>query len=234
MLKSGSGLTPSTAEVHKVTGVSFGILRADEIEAMSADAITHTDIYDDEGRPKDGGINSLYMGTNDNMLSCKTCNGRKNDCPGHFGHIKLAKPVYHIGFLNEVRRVLRSVCFRCSRLLVDHNDQKFKNAVLIKNPKARGRHLYKICEHIKKCASGSTEKDAEDDTEEIGYGGCGNVQPKIARDGIGLTIEFEEPVEDFPDRKRRLNAEEALKILKGVSDLDCEALGFDPARSRPD
>lgn len=234
MLKSGSGLTPSSAEVHKVTGVSFGILRPDEIEAMSADAITHTDIYDDESRPKDGGINSLYMGTNDNMLSCKTCNGRKNDCPGHFGHIKLAKPVYHIGFLNEVRRVLRSVCFRCSRLLLDHNDQRFKNSVLIKNPKARGRHLYKICENIKKCAPGYNEKDADEENEEVGYGGCGSVQPKIVRDGIGLTIEFEEPVEDYPDRKRRLNAEEALKILKGISDLDCEALGFDPARSRPD
>lgn len=234
MSKSGSGLTPSSAEVHKVTGVSFGILRPEEIEAMSADTITHTDIYDNEGRPKDGGINSLLMGTNDNMLRCKTCNGAKNDCPGHFGHIKLAKPVYHFGFLNEIRRVLRSVCFKCSRLLLDHKDPRFRSALQIRNPKARGKHLYKICESIKKCSTNTVEKDNEEEPDDTSYGGCGSVQPKIIRDGIGLCIEFEEAVDDFPDRKRKLNADEALKILKGVSDLDCEALGFDPARSRPD
>ena len=233
MSKSGSALTPSIAEIHKVTGVSFGILRPDEIEAMSADTITHTDIYDEEGRPRDGGVNSLLLGTNDNLLSCKTCNGRKNDCPGHFGHIKLAKPVYHYGFLNELRRVLRSVCFRCSRLLIDHNDARFRNALMIKNPKSRGKQIYKICENIKKCVA-RNEKGNDDEVEEAAYGGCGSLQPKILKDGIGLSVEFEEAVEDHPDRKRRLYADEALKILKNVTDLDCEALGFDPARSRPD
>ncbi|OMJ92206.1 hypothetical protein SteCoe_5081 [Stentor coeruleus] len=234
MLKSGSAFTPSIAEVHKVTGVSFGILRPDEIEAMSADTITHTDIYDDEGKPKDQGVNSLLMGTNDNLLQCKTCNGRKNDCPGHFGHIKLAKPVYHFGFLNEIRRVLRSVCFNCSRLLLSHSDPRFQTAVKIKNPKARGKQLYKICEGIKKCPTAQGEKEADEDNEEGNFGGCGKIQPKIIRDGIGLVVEYNEAVDDQPDRKRRLNAEDALKILKGVSDVDCEALGFDPARSRPD
>lgn len=235
MLKSGSGLSASTAEVHKVTGVTFGILRPDEIEAMSADNIFHTDIYDEEGRPRDGGINSLLMGTNDNMLRCKTCNGGKNDCPGHFGHIKLAKPVYHFGFLNEIRRVLRSVCCKCSRLLIDHNDSRFRTGLSIKNPKARGRYFYKICESKKECKSSKEERNEnEEENEENTYGGCGVLQPKIYRDGIGLCIEYNEAQDDMPDRKRKMYAEEALKILKGITDLDCEALGFDPARSRPD
>ena len=234
MLKSGSGLTQSSAEIHRVTGVTFGILRPDEIEAMSADTITHTDIYDDQGVPRDGGVNSLLMGTNDNRLSCKTCSGKKNDCPGHFGHIKLAKPVFHYGFLNEIRRVLRCVCIRCSRLLLDHNDPRFRTALLMKNPKSRGKYIYKICENVKKCVSSGDSKPSEEENDENNYGGCGGAQPKILKDGIGLTIEFLEASEDSPDRKRRIFADEALKILKGVSDLDCEALGYDPARSRPD
>lgn len=233
MSRSGSTITMSTAETHKVTGITFGILRPDEIEAMSCAQISHTDIYDEEGRPRDGGINDLHMGTNDNMLLCKTCNGKKNDCPGHFGHIKLARPVYHIGFLNELRRILRSVCFKCSRLLADQNDPKFKEAISIRSPKARGKRLYKICEGIKRCTAGAANK-GDDDIEGSEFGPCGTIQPKIVKDGIGLTVEFAEPIDNSPDRKRKLSAEEALGILKKISDIDCEALGFDPARSRPD
>lgn len=39
--------------------------------------------------------------------------------PGYFGHISLARPVYHIGFIKTVVRVLRCVSYSTSRLLVD-------------------------------------------------------------------------------------------------------------------
>ena len=45
--------------------------------------------------------------------------GNMTDCPGHFGHIELAKPMYHIGFLPTVLKIMRCVCFHCSKLLVD-------------------------------------------------------------------------------------------------------------------
>jgi DNA-directed RNA polymerase beta' subunit len=32
---------------------------------------------------------------------------------------QLAKPVYHAGFVNDVVKILRCVCFYCSRLLLD-------------------------------------------------------------------------------------------------------------------
>ena len=41
------------------------------------------------------------------------------ECPGHFGHIELAKPVFHVGFVTKIMKVLRCVCFFCSKLLVD-------------------------------------------------------------------------------------------------------------------
>jgi DNA-directed RNA polymerase beta' subunit len=45
--------------------------------------------------------------------------GNITECPGHFGHLELAKPVYHVGFMAQIVRVLRCVCFYCSKLLVD-------------------------------------------------------------------------------------------------------------------
>jgi len=73
---------------------------------MSAVKVHHAQTYKETGEPSDGGINDLHMGTNDRMYPCKTCNGGKNDCPGHFGHISLAKPLYHVEFIDEIRRVL--------------------------------------------------------------------------------------------------------------------------------
>lgn len=41
------------------------------------------------------------------------------ECPGHFGHIELAKPVFHVGYITKIMKILRCVCFFCSKLLVD-------------------------------------------------------------------------------------------------------------------
>ena len=37
------------------------------------------------------------QGAVDRSSRCQTCAGNMTECPGHFGHIDLAKPVYHPG-----------------------------------------------------------------------------------------------------------------------------------------
>jgi len=49
-----------------------------------------------------------------------------------------------------------------------------------------------------------------------------------------LMVEHTTGNEDITDRKQTLYAEEALKILKGISDVDSEALGLNKDRSRPE
>ena len=70
-------------------------------------------------KPKAGGLLDLRMGTTDRMNRCETCNGNLNECPGHFGHIELAKPMFHIGFITTVMKILKCVCFHCSKVLSD-------------------------------------------------------------------------------------------------------------------
>ena len=48
------------------------------------------------GKPKINGINDPRQGVTDRFSRCQTCAGNMNDCPGHFGHVELAKPVFHI------------------------------------------------------------------------------------------------------------------------------------------
>lgn len=70
------------------------------------------------GRPKLGGLMDPRQGVIDRNSRCQTCAGNMTECPGHFGHIDLAKPVFHVGFLTKTIKILRCVCFYCSKLLV--------------------------------------------------------------------------------------------------------------------
>ena len=46
---------------------------------------------------------------------------------GYFGHIELAKPMYHVGFLKTVLKVLRCVGYHSSKLLIDKQVKKSEN-----------------------------------------------------------------------------------------------------------
>lgn len=73
----------------------------------------------DKGRPKMGGLSDPRLGTMDRSMKCTTDGAGVQDCPGYFGHIELAKPVYHVGFIKTVIKVLRCVSYHTSKILVD-------------------------------------------------------------------------------------------------------------------
>ena len=86
------------------------------------------------GRPKIGGLMDPRQGVIDKSAKCQTCAGNMTSCPGHFGHIELAKPVFHVGYLTKSIKILRCVCFYCSRLLIDpvsHGDVIMTSSVLL-------------------------------------------------------------------------------------------------------
>ena len=110
----------SKAPVREVKRVQFGILSPDEIRRMSVTegGVKYPVTKEEDGKPKLGGILDPRQGVTDRNYRCQTCAGNMSECPGHFGHIDLAKPVYHIGFLTKTAKVLRCVCFYCSKLKV--------------------------------------------------------------------------------------------------------------------
>lgn len=109
----------SKAPIRPVKRVQFGILSPDEIRRMSVTegGIRYPEIYEG-GKPKLGGLMDPRQGVIDRSSRCQTCAGNMNECPGHFGHMELAKPVFHIGFMQKTMKMLRCVCFYCSKLLV--------------------------------------------------------------------------------------------------------------------
>lgn len=73
----------------------------------------------ERGKPKVGGLSDPRLGTIDRKMKCETCMANMAECPGHFGHLELAKPMFHIGFMKTVLAIMRCVCFNCSKILAD-------------------------------------------------------------------------------------------------------------------
>eukprot|EP01132_Coremiostelium_polycephalum_P012859 gene12859-15717_t len=230
--------TPSSAELRKVKRVQFGILSPDDIRDMSVVLVEHPETCEN-GKPKPGGLSDPAMGTIDKHQKCQTCLGTMAECPGHFGHIELAKPVFHIGFINTVLKVLRCVCFHCSKLLTDTGESSFRSALKIRNPKHRLNAIVEICKSKKVCSIGDEQDSNGDRTEEdlekkVKHGGCGNVLPKITKEDLKFIAEFKDVADESIEKKSVLSGERVFNILKRIKDEDAKAMGFNPEWVRPD
>jgi len=56
-------------------------------------------------------------------LRCKTCGQKMKDCPGHFGHIELFRPVIHSEFGKKLEVLMQATCEHCGRILYREADE---------------------------------------------------------------------------------------------------------------
>lgn len=97
------------------------------VKGAHAAVASHT-LYDDSGRPADGGPNDLRLGTTEHDWRCSTCLYGKKQCQGHRGVLKLDVRVYNPTALKEVLWVLQSLCFSCGSILIDQHDPDLARA----------------------------------------------------------------------------------------------------------
>jgi len=155
----------SKCRLRRIKKVQFGIFAPDVIKKGSVTqkitlpsgeivraGISKVERYKN-GYQVYGSVADPRMGSS--TEPCKTCDcsyagsGQKmDDCPGHFGHIELCRPVYHCGFITEVVRILNCVCFSCSRLLLDEAVPKDREVLSVKDPETRFRRVYGRCDRM--------------------------------------------------------------------------------------
>ncbi len=108
---------------EKVIGaIKFGILSPDLIRKMSATAIVTSEVYDENGLPVEGGVMDPRLGVIEPGQRCATCGNTLARCPGHFGHLELARPVIHIGFVKHIYDLLRATCRKCGHLKIPKDE----------------------------------------------------------------------------------------------------------------
>lgn len=50
------------------------------------------------------------MGISGKSGACETCGGGLQACNGHFGHVRLVLPSFHVGYFRRVIGILQEIC----------------------------------------------------------------------------------------------------------------------------
>jgi len=202
----------------KIVGIQFSILSPDEIRNGSVAEITNRDTYMNN-KPVTGGLFDPRMGVLEPGLICPTDGLDYIETPGYFGHIELAKPVFYIQYLTTILKILRCVCFKCSKLLIAKD--KYSQAMKM-DSENRWKYVFSIASKIKRCGEDTTD-------------GCGCLQPKkIKKEGLATIYAEWSDSNTKEDISIKLTPEIVLKIFKRISDEDVGFMGFNPTWSRPD
>ncbi|KAM7206744.1 hypothetical protein V8F33_000387 [Rhypophila sp. PSN 637] len=233
----------SNAPLRIVREIQFGLLSPEEIKAMSVAHIVYPETMDEtRTKPRDGGLNDPLLGSVDRQYKCKTCTENMSECPGHFGHIELAKPVFHPGFIKRVKKILEIVCHNCSKVLADRSDPDFAAAMKVRDPKVRFARVWAACKKKKRCEN-ETIKKADDD--EFGgpskepaanHGGCGNAHPTVRQVALTLWAQVETKDEEGEKSKEKkvITPEMALNIFRRMSEDDMVDIGINISQARPE
>jgi DNA-directed RNA polymerase subunit A' len=204
-----SGLT-----TKRIDSIDFGLLSPEDIRKMSVAQIVVADTYDEEGSPIESGIMDQRLGVIDPGQRCRTCGNRVGNCPGHFGHIELSRPIMHAGYAKVIHKVLRAICRDCNRILledevVDHYKRLFKRYPEIGQKTANlSKDILKRAAKAKTCPH------------------CGGEQ---------LKLKLEKPTSIYEVGEAgsvRLTPIDIRDRLENIIDDDYRLLGIDPEAAR--
>ena len=212
--------TPSS-EIEPIVGIQLCVFSPDEIEKRSVVEITNAGTYEGN-EPKIGGLFDPRMGVIDNGKECRSCGQTNHKCPGHFGHFRLARPVYYIQFLPFILNILSCICIRCSKLRIDKN---YRSHFLKRKGEVRWREVLAASKEIHRCG-----QETED--------GCGALQPtRFVREGIArIMAEWDDDASGSRSGKQTqiLEVEYVLRLFRKILDEDVDFIGLNRYWCRPD
>lgn len=197
-------------ETKTIDKVRFGVASPKELINQATVQVISEETFTG-GKPVEGGLFDLKMGPIEFSDVCATCGLGPKGCPGHFGYLKLSAPVFHPSYLDIVKKVLETICFQCSGLLITPHAKEIVRTV------KRNKRLDRVRGFIK------TKRLCDV---------CDKLQPAIKRQKnlLRLTYSFKET----PDAKEEvLTPALAMEILKRITNSDAELLGFSSS-NRPE
>jgi DNA-directed RNA polymerase subunit A' len=204
-----------TGVTKRIASIKFAMLSPEEIRKMSATKIITADTYDDDGFPIDMGLMDPHLGVIEPGLRCKTCGKKVDECPGHFGHIDLAMPVIHVGYVKEIKKLLQSTCRSCGRILLTTEQAAEYTKQMDRMEELIGDTLE---------VAAISQETAKDASSRTSCPHCGAVQLKITLD---------KPT-TFREEGHKLTPKEVRERLERVPDGDLVVLGIDPNVCRPE
>ncbi|EOY20721.1 DNA-directed RNA polymerase [Theobroma cacao] len=222
---------------RKIKSIQFSMLSDSEIAKAAEVQVYQALYYDPKSRPIEGGLLDPRMGPANKSGKCATCHGNFADCPGHYGYLSLALPVYNVGYLSTILDILKCICKSCSRIILD---EKLCKDYLkrMRSPKIDALKKGDIMKSIvKKCSAMASSKAVK--CWRCGYVN-GTVKKAVAMLGIihdrskindNSLEEFRSAISHTKESKASfnvatyvLNPVKVLSLFKRMTDLDCELL----------
>lgn len=197
--------------LKKISQINFGLMSPEDIRKMSVAQIVTPDTYDEDGYPIENGLMDPRLGVIDPSLRCRSCGAKGGECPGHFGSINLARPVIHVGFADTIHKILRSICRKCSRILLTETEiQDYRQRIL--EAMEREESLTPIIKEIYAEARRDRCPHCEEEQEEI---------------------KLDKPV-SIVEGDYKLTRSEVRERLERITDNDSLLLGVNPEVARPE
>ena len=217
----------SPAHVSQIKKTVFRIASPERILQNSV-----AEIYNHLATPydkQDGHLFDKKMGPKDRGAQNSLSKLEMKWDPGHFGHIKLAKPVFQIPYYTMIVQILNMVCHRCSSLLVSPMDEKTMKQLRARKGKARFAFLQqyfkkdpKLCWNCAACTV-KCVKDTKDGSPKIAVK-QGGVRSRSMKNEVYQTILVN------PDVCKKAAAKSAGKPGQGNEDEETEGLVEAPAK----
>ncbi|ORX39191.1 putative DNA-directed RNA polymerase iii largest subunit [Kockovaella imperatae] len=221
------------------------IVRISEVEVTSNELYTN---HEDGTRTtaKDGPLDAR-MGPNDKTTHCHTCGEEATKCVGHYGYIKLALPVFHIGYFRPTINMLSCICKTCSRILLTPAErtlylQRFRRPRLeALQRQAASKQVIAICKKKVICpycgqANGIVKKSGalRISHEPFRSNKTADMKAEAMAKYATLLAESNIRMEALQKKSDDLNPLKVLELFKRVSAEDAELLALHPEVGRPE
>jgi len=222
--------------IKKIDRINFGLMSPEQIREMSVVKIERPDTYDEDGYPIESGLMDSRLGVIDPSLKCRTCGEKGGECQGHFGMIELARPVIHVGFGDDIHKILRSTCSECGRVLLDDDEiEEFTEKMEELQEAGESveelvKDVYKICKDKKTkevCPHCGAEQE---DIKIVKPIDIIEVRKQYDENGDVIKDENGDPITEDYD----LTASEVREKLQRIPDEDAYVLGVNPKVARPE
>lgn len=197
------------------------------------------------------------MGVSTKTGVCETCGLSTHDCNGHFGHVRLVLPAFHIGYFKRVITILQEICKECSAILLPQSERRaflqemrrpgldnLRRLQIAKrvHDRCKKTRVCEVCGAINgvvKKAGSAALKITHDKFRAFNSSTSAKKQPppsKIVFDQSLVEARASNPdVEKFHKRAQDdLNALRVLNLFKKIANPDCELLGLDTKEARPE
>ncbi len=199
----------------RIGSIQFAYMSPEEIRNLSSTKIITPDTYDDDGFPIEMGLMDTHLGVIEPGLRCKTCGGRVDQCSGHFGHIELAMPVIHVGYVKEIKKLLRSTCRECGHVLAEE-EKKEEYVEKISQTREMGGDLLDVRSIAKEFSKKARKNKV-----------CPHCKAEQRK------IKLDKPT-TFREDNTKLTPKEVRARLERIPDKDLWPLGINPEITRPE